>query len=118
MRLVTFRLTAPVGGAVHSEHVGVLYPLGGAPGTHTHVVDLTEAFAAQSGQEPLCGMRHLLEMGASGLERAASVAAAADGTFRRPIGSVEICAPISNPEKLICVGMNVCAAQPCALPLP
>ena len=36
--------------------VGVLVPLGGAPGTHTHAVNLSAAFAAVSAPLPECGL--------------------------------------------------------------
>lgn len=100
MRLVSFTEAL----APRDVHVGVLYPLGGAPGTHTHVVDLTAAFAADGGAPLHRGMRQLLEEAEVGLERAG--AAAQSGRWRVDLAGVSLKAPISDPEKLICVGMN------------
>jgi 2-keto-4-pentenoate hydratase/2-oxohepta-3-ene-1,7-dioic acid hydratase in catechol pathway len=101
MRLVTFFQGASRTGP---SAVGVLVPLGGAVGTHTHVVDLSAAFASYGGTPLYNGMRQLLELGKPGMERAA--AAAASGRWRIPLADVSIGAPIYNPEKVLCVGMN------------
>jgi len=80
---------------------GVLVPLGAPLDAHTHVVDLVSAFAADGGPALTRGMRQVIE---SGLERAR--AAAESGSWRVPVASVKLHAPISDPEKIICVGMN------------
>ena len=102
MRLVSFT-TADAPDALL---VGVLLPLGGAPGTHTHVCNLTAAFSVDGGSPLWRGMRQLLEEvdTAGSLDRAAL--AAASGRWRVDIASVKIRAPIYDPEKIICVGMN------------
>lgn len=100
MRLVTFFNKSGSGPSA----VGALAPLGAVPGTHTHVVDLSAAFAAYGGSPLADGMRSLLEAGQTGMQRA--TAAATSGRWRLPLGDVRIGAPIYNPEKLICIGMN------------
>lgn len=86
--------------------VGVLVPLGSPAGAHTHVVNLTAAFATDGGRPLARGMRQLLEEmdGGGGLERAS--AAAASGRWRLPLGAITVRAPIYDPEKIICTGMN------------
>jgi 2-keto-4-pentenoate hydratase/2-oxohepta-3-ene-1,7-dioic acid hydratase in catechol pathway len=102
MRLVSF--TTASGGDAH--HVGVLVPLGAAVDTHTHVCDLTEAFANDGGGTPLTGgMRQLLQM-VEGGGMARATAAASSGRWRIARSSITLRAPISDPEKIICVGMN------------
>ena len=80
--------------------VGVLFPLGGAVGTHTHVVNLTAAFAADGGSPLHRGMRQLLEDADTGgsLDRAA--AAVASGRWRVPLDAVALRAPLYDPEKV------------------
>jgi len=84
----------------------VLVPLGGAVGTHTHVVNLSAAFAADGGAPLHRGMRQLLEEADSGgsLDRAG--VAVASGRWRVAIDAISLRAPLYDPEKIICVGMN------------
>ena len=97
MRLVTFTDGTPNG----AKRVGVLVPVG--PGPHTHVADVTAAAADAS--TPLHrGMRQLLEQGDAGLKTAAR--AAGEKRWHVPLASVKLVAPIWDPEKVICVGMN------------
>lgn len=105
MRLVSFA-GAPTAG---ETHIGVLVPLGAALDAHTHVCDLSAAYAADGAGEPLSkrgGMRELLEIAeeSGGFGRAA--AAAASGRWRIALSDVRLLAPINNSEKVVCVGMN------------
>ena len=102
MRLVSF--THP--DAPGETAVGVLVPLGGAHGTHTHVVNLTAAFAADGGVPLVRGMRQLLEEADSAGAFDRARAAASSGRWRISLDTVAIRAPIYDPEKIICVGMN------------
>ena len=92
MRLVTFKL-----GDAGRARVGAMTPCG------NYVVDLSATL-------PVDDMRQFLEGGASFLARARAAVAA--GGHRHPVGGagagggVTLLAPISNPEKLLCVGMN------------
>lgn len=101
MRLVSF-----LGPNDQNLQVGVLVPLGGAVGTHTHVVNLSAAFAADGGAPLHRGMRQLLEEADSGgsLDRAG--VAVASGRWRVAIDAISLRAPLYDPEKIICVGMN------------
>ena len=99
MRLVTFSSEKPA----CTAHPGVLWPLGAAVNAHTHVVDLVAAFAADGGPALAGGTRELLSMPA-GLDRA--LKAAKSGQFCIALSDATLLAPISNPEKIICVGMN------------
>jgi hypothetical protein len=96
MRLVSF--IGP--NSPNALQVGVLVPLGGAVGTHTHVVNLTAAFAVDGGELLHRGMRQLLEEADTGgsLDRAA--AAVATGRWRVPLDAVSLRAPIYDPEKV------------------
>ena len=105
VRLVSFAPTA----RPDEVRVGVLVPLGAAVDTHTHVCDLSAAFASDGAGEPLSkrgGMRELLEVAdaSGGFGRVA--AAAATGRHRLALSEVRLLAPIDNSEKVICVGMN------------
>lgn len=112
MRLVTF-------GPDNAPRPGVLVPLGAGIGMHTHIVDLVAAFAVDGAGPTLTGgMRQLLASSAEGsLERAR--AAAGDGRWRVALSTAKLHAPISDPEKIICVGMNYhdhCTEQ--SFPIP
>ena len=105
VRLVSFAPTA----RPDEVRVGVLVPLGAAVDTHTHVCDLSAAFASDGAGEPLSkrgGMRELLEVAdaSGGFGRVAG--AAATGRHRLALSEVRLLAPIDNSEKVICVGMN------------
>jgi len=89
MRLVSFSLGS------QQPHVGVL--------AEDYVVDLTAAYVAD-GRSLARGMRQLLEEGEEALEFAAS--AAASGLWRLALSAVKLLAPIYDPEKILCVGMN------------
>ena len=82
------------------------------------VVDLTAAFAAASPPCPLHrGMRELLERGDAALALAHTIIAG--GRFRVPLGGVRLLAPLYDPEKVVCVGMNYrdhCTEQNIAVP--
>ena len=82
------------------------------------VVDLTAAFAAATPPCPLHrGMRELLERGDAALALAHTVIAG--GRFRVPLGGVRLLAPLYDPEKVVCVGMNYrdhCTEQNIAVP--
>jgi len=103
MRLVTFSTSAPA-----AARVGVL--------DGSDVVDLTSAYAAEG--HPLTrGMRQLLEEGEAGLSFAK--ACVAGGKWRVAASTVKLLAPIYDPEKIVCVGMNYrehCTEQ--NLPIP
>ena len=99
MRYVTFSTTTNP-----TRRVGVLVPLGNAPGTHTHVVDLSAAFEADGGAPLTGGMRGLLASLDTALPRTRT--AASSGQYRTEISGATLHAPISDPEKIICVGMN------------
>ena len=95
VRLVTFSSGAD------APRVGVLVPLQAKVDTHTHVVDLVAAFAADGGAPLAGGMRHLLAiLDSGGLTRV--LAAAESGRWRTPVASATLHAPISDPEKIIC----------------
>ena len=89
MRLVSF--SAGSGTRVGIEHE----PEG-------YLVDLTAAYAGDD--RSLSGMRQLLEEGETALKFAK--AADASGNWRVQLSGVKLLAPIYNPEKIICVGMN------------
>ena len=96
MRLVSF--VGP--NAPTKLQVGVLVPLDAPAGSHTHVVNLTAAFAADGGAPLHRGMRQLLEEAdtGGGLDRAA--AAVAGGRWRVCLDSVTLRAPLYDPEKV------------------
>jgi len=81
-------------------HVGVEVP------EIKGVVDLNRAF-----KKPRLTMRGFLELGNEGLRKAKALAEAA-GRARKftktvlPLGNVTLKAPITDPEKIICIGMN------------
>ena len=101
MRLVTFSE------ADERRRVGVLVPLDAALNAHTHVVDLVAAFAADGATGPPLagGMRQLLDGMSDGSLRRARTAAQS-GRWRSALSAVTIHAPITDPEKIICIGMN------------
>eukprot|EP00658_Telonema_sp_P-2_P029635 TRINITY_DN2250_c0_g1_i2.p1 TRINITY_DN2250_c0_g1~~TRINITY_DN2250_c0_g1_i2.p1 ORF type:complete len:303 (-),score=77.32 TRINITY_DN2250_c0_g1_i2:461-1369(-) len=77
------------------------------------VVDLSAAWTEPGG---LC-MRRFLDGGADALAFCEQVVQS--GYHRVPTSEIELCAPISNPEKLICIGLNYSDhAKECGLPLP
>ena len=102
MRLVSFSGA----GSPHEVLCGVLVPLGAPPGTHTHVVNLTAAFSSDGGAPLTRGMRQLLEEAGVGGSFDRATAAAQSGKYRVALSAVTIRAPIYDPEKIICVGMN------------
>jgi 2-keto-4-pentenoate hydratase/2-oxohepta-3-ene-1,7-dioic acid hydratase in catechol pathway len=62
-------------------------------------------------------MRSFLEAGKSAIQVARDIVAS--GTSRVPLKSTRILAPISNPEKVICIGLNyVDHAKECGAALP
>ena len=79
--------------------VGVLVPLGGTIGTHTHVVNLSAAFSTDGGRPLHGGMRQLLKDKHDGSFSRAE-AAVASGRWRVPIDEVTMKAPIYDPEKV------------------
>ena len=88
MKLVTFSAGSPL------KRVGTLHD--------AHVVDLTAAY--QDDGRTLAGMLQFLEEGDAAKKFAE--AAAASGKYRVDLATVKLLAPIYNPEKIICVGMN------------
>ena len=90
MRLVTYSTSA-----LEAARVGVL--------DANDVVDLTAAYAAE-GRPLTRGMRQLLEEGEAGL--AFAKACIGSGKFRTAVSSVRLLAPIYDPEKVVCIGMN------------
>jgi 2-keto-4-pentenoate hydratase/2-oxohepta-3-ene-1,7-dioic acid hydratase in catechol pathway len=70
----------------------------------THVASITGFMAEHGGFMPLNSMRKFLEMG----EHCAKFieAASADPRFHAPVSEVSLKAPIYDPDKVICVGMN------------
>ena len=89
-----------VGALLESE--GVIVDLAAALGLDASVAGDTRAF---------------LERGDAGT--ALAIAAIAAGTHRVPLGTVRLLAPIANPGKILCVGMNYedhCLEQ--GMPLP
>ena len=90
VRLVTFSRSAPA-----AAQVGVL--------DGSDVVDLSSAYEAEG--RPLArGMRQFLEEGEAGL--AFARACIGSGKWRVAVSSVKMLAPIYDPEKVVCVGMN------------
>ena len=62
-------------------------------------------------------MRQFLECGDAALAYAAQVVQSGD--FRHPVSEVELLAPIPDPEKLICIGLNYSDhAKECGMALP
>lgn len=88
MRLVTINGNAgPRPGAVRTGSFG-----------QWEVVDLCEQDRTLPGS-----VRHLLEQGGSVLERAAQIAMSG---VARPLDQVSMLAPVLDPQKIICVGLN------------
>ena len=69
------------------------------PGT----ADVSAALKEKSGEE-VTSMRRFLDLGAPAFEVAA--AALGDAKFHVPSAGVALKAPIYDPEKVLCVGMN------------
>ena len=90
MRLVTFTINA-------APSIG---PRMGVETKSNRVVDLGAAMG-----KPMLTMREFLEMGEAGL-KAAKVAMADADSVSYKLSEVTNKAPIFNPEKVICVGMN------------
>jgi 2-keto-4-pentenoate hydratase/2-oxohepta-3-ene-1,7-dioic acid hydratase in catechol pathway len=90
MRLVRFKLQD----ATPSVRVGVL--------SDDRVVDLNAAYQAKG--SALGGMRQFLEEGEAALTFARTIVAG--GSYSLPQSAVTLLAPIQDPEKIICVGMN------------
>jgi 2-keto-4-pentenoate hydratase/2-oxohepta-3-ene-1,7-dioic acid hydratase in catechol pathway len=81
-----------------------------------HVENDIVDFAAASPSLPK-DMRSFLEAGKSAIQVARDIVAS--GTSRVPLKSTRILAPISNPEKVICIGLNyVDHAKECGAALP
>jgi len=91
MRLVSFKLRD----ATPSVRVGVL--------SGVQVVDLSAAYQAK-GSPLVGGMRQFLDEGEAALTFARMTVAS--GSFLLPQSAVTLLAPIQDPEKIICVGMN------------
>jgi hypothetical protein len=89
MKLVTFSVGA------QPPRVGVL--------GDSHIVDLTAAYEAE-GRTLAGGMRQLLKEGEDALKFAAT--AQASGRWCVELDAAKLLAPIFDPEKIICVGMN------------
>jgi len=93
MRLITYSLK----NAANIQFVGV--EKGGV------VIDIEQSLKSRGVTFPSpFTMRGFLELGSLGLRVAAE--AASQGLFATPLDQVIIKAPISDPHKLICVGMN------------
>jgi 2-keto-4-pentenoate hydratase/2-oxohepta-3-ene-1,7-dioic acid hydratase in catechol pathway len=91
MHLVSFKLED----ATPSVRVGVL--------SGDQVVDLSAAYQ-EKGTALVGGMRQFLDEGEAALSFART--AVASGSFLIPQSGVTLLAPIQNPEKILCVGMN------------
>lgn len=106
MRFVLFTRA----GAAAEHRVGVL--VGDAS-----VADVSASASAALGGKVLSSMREFLTLGAVG--EGAARTAIADASFHVPRAAIKLIAPIVDPEKVICVGMNYkdhCEEQ--GLPVP
>ena len=103
----------------------ILFSRAGAAGEHrvgalvgdASVADVSSAAASVLGGKVLTSMREFLALGAVG--ESAARAAIADAAFHVPVSSVKMLAPIVDPGKVLCVGMNYkdhCEEQ--GLPVP
>ena len=104
MRLVSFKTDDG------SLIPGVLVPLHADSSGHTHVFNLAAAFVAEGlGAPGSVTMRRVLEAGldtVARLVRRLAGGPTAGMSCCLPLASVTIGPPISDPEKVLCVGMN------------
>ena len=74
------------------HHVGVM-----VPGKHDEVCDLTEALSTTMSLKDLIGMENMKDIVQEGIS---------SGKGRKLVASLDIVAPIGDPDKILCVGMN------------
>ena len=81
---------------------------GAGSSTPAVIVDLTGAFTASHPEWVRDGMRSFLEGGAPAMEAARDLLASAmvGSSHAVALGDIQLEAPIYNPEKVLCVGMN------------